>query len=308
MNEPLISIVIISYNSEKYIVEALESARKQIYSNIELIISDDGSTDLTIQIIERWIYKNQARFFGVKLIKSDENTGITHNLNRGVMSAKGEYIKLIAADDILLENCATDLLDFVQKKNIPFCFSRVLPFSNSKNNNIINDIVKKDEKNYDFFFNKSLANQYYALLKLTIPLSIIIGGFYKKSVFEKIGYFDETYEMMEDYPFMISLSKLGYRFELLNKYTSKYRIRDTENSRDFKKSKRFVLHYHNLRDFRKTEIIPLMKKEKMYISIIYLKVLMQLLHIEFNCNNEIVRLLMAKLRSFKNLLMKVDHL
>lgn len=307
MKETLVSIVIISYNSEDFILEALESAKNQTYKNIELIISDDGSTDSTIKKTENWLLKNKGRFVDSKFIKADQNTGITSNLNRGVRGATGEYIKMIAADDILLDNCVEDLLGFIQKKNISFCFSRALPFSDTKDVDFTKGIVKIDEKNYNYFFRKSQIEQYYALLRLTIPLSIIIGGFYSKYVLEKVGYFDEAYEMMEDYPFMMNLAKLGGKFELLDKYTSKYRVRDVEDKENFKKTRRFIAHYNNLREFRKKEIIPLMKKENMYFSILYLKVVMLLLHIEYNGDNKLLHFIMMRLRNVKKLLMKVEQ-
>ena len=62
MKEPLVSIIVITYNSSKYVLETLESAKAQTYENIELIISDDGSTDDTIKICKNWLEKNQDRF------------------------------------------------------------------------------------------------------------------------------------------------------------------------------------------------------------------------------------------------------
>ncbi len=56
---PLVSIIVITYNSSKYVLETLESAKAQTYQNIELIVSDDGSTDNTIEICKIWIEKTR---------------------------------------------------------------------------------------------------------------------------------------------------------------------------------------------------------------------------------------------------------
>ena len=80
---PLISIIAITYNSAKYIVELLESAKAQTYSNIELIISDDCSTDDTVAVCNSWIVKNTTLFNKLTLITAEKNTGIAPNVNRG---------------------------------------------------------------------------------------------------------------------------------------------------------------------------------------------------------------------------------
>lgn len=305
MNEPLVSIVVISYNSEEFIIEALESIKFQSYRNLEIIISDDGSTDSTVKIIDKWLDENNDRFIFSKLIKSDCNTGITANLNRGVKAIRGEYIKLMAADDILLENCITDLIEFAINGNHKFCFSKALPFSND---NDVTKLIEEDNRNYHFFFKKSQKDQLKSLLKAMGPLSFAIGGFYSKKVIKEVGYFDEKYEMMEDYPFFVNLSRMGYRFVFLNKYTSKYRIRNIANKNTFMKTKRYRIHYKNLADYRKDVVLPLMIKKKMYYSALYLVIVMFLLDIENKNNNVIYSEIMTILRKIKQRYMNLRSL
>ena len=92
LNNPLVSIVVITYNSEKYILETLESAKTQTYRNLELIISDDCSTDRTVQVCQHWLEINRDFFINSKLIESPKNTGIPSNVNRGVNKAEGKWI------------------------------------------------------------------------------------------------------------------------------------------------------------------------------------------------------------------------
>ena len=70
---PLVSIIVITYNSAKYVLETLESARYQTYQNIELIVSDDCSVDNTVEICNNWIKKNSNRFARVELITVNKN-------------------------------------------------------------------------------------------------------------------------------------------------------------------------------------------------------------------------------------------
>ena len=109
--KPLVSVV--TFNSEKFVFDTLESVKGQTYQNIELIITDDSSTDNTVAICSKWISENKERFTGVRLITSDFNTGITANRNRGFFAANGDWIKHVDGDDLLLPSCVQDYVEFV---------------------------------------------------------------------------------------------------------------------------------------------------------------------------------------------------
>ena len=106
----LVSVVLITYNSSSYVLDTLESVKNQTWDNIELIVSDDGSTDDTITICSSWIAENQNRFYKVVLITVAENTGIPSNCNRGLRATQGEWLKIISGDDILLNSCISQYL------------------------------------------------------------------------------------------------------------------------------------------------------------------------------------------------------
>lgn len=100
---PLVSVIAITFNSEKYINETLDSIAAQTYENIELIISDDGSIDRTVSLCQKWISRNKKRFIHTELIAANENLGISANCNRGIRIAHGEWIKINAGDDVFLK-------------------------------------------------------------------------------------------------------------------------------------------------------------------------------------------------------------
>ena len=112
---PLVSIIVITYNSSEYVLETLESAKTQTYQNIELIVSDDSSTDNTVEICENWIKKNKDRFLRTEIISVEKNTGIASNCNRGVNASRGIWIKLIAGDDLLKTNCIDSNFSHIYK-------------------------------------------------------------------------------------------------------------------------------------------------------------------------------------------------
>lgn len=93
VNQPLVSIVIPAYNSEKFVAEAIESALGQTYPNIEVIVVDDGSTDGTLNVI---------RSFGDRVsCLSGANAGAAAARNKGAAVARGELLQFLDADDIL---------------------------------------------------------------------------------------------------------------------------------------------------------------------------------------------------------------
>ena len=92
--ENKVSIIIPAYNCEKYIFECLESVINQTYSNLEIIIIDDGSTDNTSEICQRF-EKIDNRI----IYTWQENSGVSKARNKGIDLAKGKYIVFIDADD-----------------------------------------------------------------------------------------------------------------------------------------------------------------------------------------------------------------
>ena len=94
-NTPLVSVVVLTYNSSSFIEQTLNSVLKQNYERIELIVSDDGSKDITCRIVEEWIDIHSKSFERCALIKSYTNRGTCKNYNQGVFNSHGEYIKTL---------------------------------------------------------------------------------------------------------------------------------------------------------------------------------------------------------------------
>ncbi len=90
---PFISVIIPAYNAEKTIKETIESVLKQTFTDFELIIINDGSTDATLEIINS-IYDTRIKVF------SYSNSGLQKSRNRGIEKAQGEYMSFIDADDL----------------------------------------------------------------------------------------------------------------------------------------------------------------------------------------------------------------
>jgi glycosyltransferase involved in cell wall biosynthesis len=98
-NEPLVSIIIPSYNHAQYIERTVQSVFEQEYANWEIIICDDGSTDNSREVIEK--YRSHER---VTLFLNEKNRGQGIVLNEGIDASKGDYICFLSSDDIYFPN------------------------------------------------------------------------------------------------------------------------------------------------------------------------------------------------------------
>lgn len=96
--DELISVIVPIYNTEKYLVECVESIRKQTYSNIEIILVDDGSTDASIEICDGFAEKDsRVRVFHKK------NEGVAVARNFGIQQSNGQYVVIVDSDDVAVD-------------------------------------------------------------------------------------------------------------------------------------------------------------------------------------------------------------
>ena len=220
MENPLISIIVITYNSAKYVLETLESVRRQTYSNIELIITDDGSTDNTVEICRGWLSEAGKHFSRAELITSSCNTGIPANANRGYKIAQGKWIKGIAGDDVLKEDAIEQFL----KKYDGDCYLVATSYQEllvkSNGEYVCSDEIFPSKKDIAVY-RLPVEKQYKKILWYCfVPAPTT---FLRRDLFEKVGYFDEQYYLMEDWPFWLKCIERGYKIDFLPIVTVYYR-------------------------------------------------------------------------------------
>lgn len=118
MNKPLVSIVMPVYNHENFVEQALDSIFTQTYSNLEIIIIDDGSKDTSPQKIEKFLEKNKNSKHNVIFIKQ-ENKGAHVTINYGLSLAKGEWLTILNSDDFYhptrIEKCLNECAKYEAK-------------------------------------------------------------------------------------------------------------------------------------------------------------------------------------------------
>lgn len=221
--QKLVSIIVITYNSSAFVLETLESVRAQTWTNLELIISDDGSTDNTVSLCEQWIKENGSRFVRTRLITVEKNTGIPANCNRGVKASCGDWVKIIAGDDLLTINCVESLFKHVNE-DTDVIIGQFRGFSVKNNIRILSAQLTPNES-ISFFFRRNADFQHKYLL-LHRP-GFAAGAFIRRNVFDRVCYYDERYFLMEDLPFWLSITKAGICIRLMNEVVALYRIHDS---------------------------------------------------------------------------------
>lgn len=301
-NGTLVSVIVISYNSERTILDTLDSIKRQSYNDIELIVSDDGSKDNTIQICKQWIGENASRFVKATIITTPQNTGTAGNCNRGCKKANGEWLKIIAADDLLLPDCISDDIEYCSNHvEISVLFSEMESFVENEKGIYTKEITNFGSKD---FWNKNAHGQFVELLYcnfLPAPTAII-----KKELVNENPY-DEKFPLMEDYPLWIKLTKSGVKLYFMNRVTVMYRQSDSiSNTRKrlFSPSYRdtYCKFYWNI-------LNPLIKEEKYLEAYNYQRKILFMYDVEsFIFHNKkntivlfIIKLIAGLLKRFKTI-------
>ncbi len=119
MKQPLISIIVPVYNTEQFIRETIESVQSQTYTNWELLMVDDASTDKSIEVINGF----QQEDGRIKLIHHKYNQGVAKARNTGIEMAKGVFIAFLDADDLWAPTKLTQQLEFMQNLECAFSFT-----------------------------------------------------------------------------------------------------------------------------------------------------------------------------------------
>lgn len=215
-----VTVSVITYNSSKTIIETLESIKAQSYPKIILQVCDDKSIDSTIELCNSWIEKNRDRFIETRVIVPESNTGVSCNFNRSLDNCTTEYLKEIAGDDLLTDDCITDCMEYVtEHPDCTILFGRQLAFKD----NLIGKRSFREWGDYKFFTLSPQEQLTYLLGKGNdVPAA---SAFYNVSNLRKMNIRnDERIPMMEDWPKWVNFLRKGGQFHFLNKTLVYYRL------------------------------------------------------------------------------------
>ena len=201
----LVSVLLSTYNSEETLGKSINSLLNQTYKNLEILISDDGSTDSTKEICKKFQLKDER----ILLFSNKKNIGLTKSLNNLAQKASGSLIARHDADDISLPDRIEEQIQFMKKKGLDAVTTRSLVKQNNKKRPGISFYIP----------DKLLINRKNPFIHGTLII--------KKNVFQEIGYYDERFYFAQDYKLFYDLLNKGYKVRTLNKALY---ILNTENN------------------------------------------------------------------------------
>ena len=203
----LVSIITPSYNSAKFIKQCIESVIAQTYTNWEMLIVDDYSSDNSLQILKKY---NDKR---IQLIELDENVGASESRNVAIRKAKGKYIAFLDSDDLWEPQKLEKQISFMESEDIAFSFSAYQPMSDD------------ELKLYSIIHAPKIVT-YSSYLKKTIIgcLTVIIDR-------EKTGGFEmPKIRSSHDMALWLLIMRRGFDAYGLDENLARYRIVSTSNT------------------------------------------------------------------------------
>lgn len=238
LNNPLVSIGILTYNSSKTVLETLDSAYAQTYENIELVISDDGSKDETVSLCQTWVAEHSERFVRCTILTVEKNTGISANCNRLVSACQGIFVKYLAGDDVFLSKCIEDNISHIGTADMQI--SDLVRFRGEEILDYHNPIDFKK-----FCSMKPLDRVHY--YSRTCFFCNVPTLFFRRAIYDKVGMYDEKEPMLEDVPFLLKVFASDAKISYLSKLTIKYRDGGISNSNSVKFHKILLHAFWNYR-------------------------------------------------------------
>lgn len=215
----LMSIGIPTYNNADYIGETIESILAQSYENLELVIVDDNSTDNTYEVISAYEEKDRR----VRVYKNETNLGMSGNWNRCLELTRGEYLKLVCADDLLSKDMVAREIAVLEEH------PEVV-------------MVSSDTRLVDLNGNYRGWYRRYKKRGLVDGFEVIRKGFFsqdlfgapqantfRRSTFEKIGGFSSEFHYIVDYDFFVNVAKMG-KIYIIHEPLNYFRVRGDSNT------------------------------------------------------------------------------
>ncbi len=220
--EPLVSVICITRNHERFCIESLDSVLNQTYKNIEWIILDAVSTDSTVKLIDNWLVENNVQAL---FLKEKKLNPVTVNLNKALTYAHGEFVQFLSLDDALLNNKIRDQINLMEKnKLLGMVFSDAVVVN--QNSEVICDAYCGiDDAKYESFTNM----EFYKLFQDS-PRIIAPTTFYRKEVFNDLGGFDESITI-EDWDIYLRIAKSDWKIRYQFQKLAVYRIVNDSLSR-----------------------------------------------------------------------------
>lgn len=182
--DPLVTVIIVVYNGERYIENAIKSVLLQQYSNIELVVIDGGSEDDTAKVIGK--YEEDISYW-----VSEQDSGVYDAMNKGIRHAKGEWVLFLGSDDELLPEGITTLVRSSYGCHVVYGDYKIMLRNGS--------ISEKKSEDCDCIKRKSFTSHQSLMMR--------------QEVVKVLGGFDTQYKVLADYDLLLRAYLQGYTFK-----------------------------------------------------------------------------------------------
>jgi chondroitin synthase len=202
---PLVSIYVPLFNRENFIAECLQSALEQTVKDLEIVVCNDGSTDKSLEIIDRY-FKNNKR---IRII-NQKNSGIGASSNTALRNTKGFYIGQLDADDVLKKDAVERCLEVMERD-----YSLSLVYGTT-------EYIDSDSNVMELGWNWPIFSREYLMTRMIVHHF----RFFRRRDFMRTAGFNEKIKNAVDYDMMLKLSEVG-KVHHLNRILYQYRRHDS---------------------------------------------------------------------------------
>lgn len=229
---PKVSVIIPSYNHEKFVAEAIQSVLNQTYPDFEIVITDDGSADNTVNIIKQFTDPR------IRLFCFPKNRGAAVAANNCLRESRGELIAMLSSDDVFAVDKLAKQVNFLQEHaevGAVFSYAQIIDEYGddfAQENHFYKQIFIQNNRNrfewLNHFFFKGNC--------LCHPSALI-----RKKCYEDVGKYDERFAQLPDFDFWIRLC-MKYEIYIMPEELIKFRIRDNEANASGNKPEARIRH------------------------------------------------------------------
>ena len=237
--QSLVSVIMPAYNAEKYIAEAIQSVISQTYTNWELFVLDDCSTDSTAEIAESFANADSR----IHLIRNPQNMGVARTRNRGFDLANGEWVALLDSDDVWHSDKLEKQLAIAKETGaeIIYCSYSLM----NENGKHLSDFIVPNTTSYGDMLKESVLSCSTVLIY--------------REVLNNHRFSTDYYH--EDYVFWLELLKSGFTATACCEVLADYRV--VKGSRS---NNKFYSAINRWKIYRKVEKLPLLKSVKVFTA------------------------------------------
>jgi len=214
---PMVSVIITTYNHEKFIEDSINSVMSQSFKDFEIIVINDGSIDGTANIVERLVnkYPDTIRFVNHKTNQRPKLSG-----NEGISLARGKYVAWNDGDDIWYPTKLEKQMELFEKDTkeemgIIYTYGR--------------NIIETEKRHRSEFWSIPPTENIFKQLfssAFFFKISMVV----RRSVYDKVGIINEKYPYCADYEFMLRVAAAGYKFNYIPEVLVGHRIHETNET------------------------------------------------------------------------------